>query len=252
MNIKSKNLIEINLFILCLFAISFYFYGPIYQWANYHDFADKRDFCGIPNFLDVSSNSVFLVIGLMMLKNIFKSSEQVMYYGMSISLILLFLGSAYYHWSPDDIRLVYDRLPIASFFSILFIYINEKIQLIQSEYKNKIYFSYWLLSVLSVLIWSMTGDLRFYAVAQFFPLVMILIYFMVGFLDKKESIFAKNDVKSYAILIIGYGIAKAFESLDYEILSMTQGLISGHTIKHMIAGLTVGLYFYHDDRIKKK
>ena len=40
-------------------------YGPVPQDANYHDFSDKRSFLGIPNFMDVVSNLIFAVVGLL-------------------------------------------------------------------------------------------------------------------------------------------------------------------------------------------
>ncbi len=235
---------NIGIFILLVFGL--FAYGPIPQWTSYHDFADKRDFCGIPNFLDVTSNVSFLIAGLWMLKQMIKENKSF-YYGMSISLILLFFGSAYYHFQPDNLRLVYDRLPIASFFSILFIFINHQLGIFKN---HKFHFFYWLLSISSVIIWYLIDDLRFYALAQFFPLLMISTYFIIGlfqkYLLKNQQIFTNSTLISFAILIFGYGISKIFESFDYEVLFYTQGLISGHTVKHILAGTTIMLYFYHE------
>ena len=37
---------------------------PFGQDPNYHDFADRRTFFGIPNFFDVTSNLGFLLVGI--------------------------------------------------------------------------------------------------------------------------------------------------------------------------------------------
>lgn len=42
----------------------------------------------------------------------------------------------------------------------------------------------------------------------------------------------------------GYSLAKIFETFDYQTLILTNGLVSGHTTKHTIAGLSILGYFY--------
>ena len=115
--------------------------GSIPQWASYHNFADKRSFCGIPNFFDTFSNFSFFVAGIYLLVkfqkakklNNFSIKDIIFYYAMALSLISLFLGSFYYHLQPNDIRLVWDRLPIASFFSLLFLQILFEMKIIENN-----------------------------------------------------------------------------------------------------------------------
>jgi hypothetical protein len=42
-----------------------------------------------------------------------------------------------------------------------------------------------------------------------------------------------------AALIAAYALAKVLETGDREVLHLTQGLVSGHTLKHVFAALAV-------------
>ena len=42
----------------------FYFVDSIPQDPAYHQFADQREFLGVPNFFNVSSNLAFIIIGV--------------------------------------------------------------------------------------------------------------------------------------------------------------------------------------------
>ena len=55
---------EVSLVAICVAMLAaFLSRAPIAQDLAYHNFADRRTFCGIPNMLDVSSNLAFLVVG---------------------------------------------------------------------------------------------------------------------------------------------------------------------------------------------
>lgn len=218
------------------------FHGPIAQWASYHDFADKRFLCGVPNFMDTTSNTAFLIAGIFVLFNIknFSPEYKFFFVAMGISLCSLFAGSVFYHLNPGDVRLVWDRLPIASFFSLLFLQILFELKILNFNKKTfKLAVVYWLLSCSSVFVWFYTADLRMYAFAQFFPLASLLILIPYCFMIRHN----KRALVLLAI-IAGYTLAKVFETFDYQTLMLTSGLVSGHTTKHTIAGLTILLYFY--------
>lgn len=218
------------------------FYGPIVQWTSYHDFADKRSICGIPNFMDTLSNITFLFAGLFVLFYIKKFPKEyyLFFSAMIVSLCFLFFGSVFYHLAPSDARLVLDRLPIASFFSLLFLQILFETKVFNLSKKNlQIALIYWISSCLSVFVWLYTTDLRMYAFAQFFPLASLLILIPYCFLSDQ-----KKKGWNLLFVILGYSLAKAFETFDYQLLTLTNGLISGHTMKHNIAGLTILIYFY--------
>jgi hypothetical protein len=81
------------------------------QDPAYHGLADRRVILGIPNFGDVVSNVAFLLVGAAGLRLCAKrrlpgarASWTVFFLGVA----LVSVGSAYYHWAPDNRTLVWD------------------------------------------------------------------------------------------------------------------------------------------------
>src|SRR5882762_10638130 len=73
---------------------------PFGQDPKYHDFADRRTFFGIPNFLDVTSNLAFLLVGIAGLRiclgNCLDGSRYA-WGALFAGVTLVSVGSAYYH-----------------------------------------------------------------------------------------------------------------------------------------------------------
>ena len=87
--------------------------GPIPQDPAYHIFADRRAFCGIPNFWNVISNIPILLCGLIGLACILTKkysgglpSLQWHYALFFAGGVLIGLGSSWYHLQPDNNTLV--------------------------------------------------------------------------------------------------------------------------------------------------
>jgi hypothetical protein len=86
----------------------------------------------------------------------------------------------------------------------------------------------------SVIYWAVSearglGDLRVYALVQFLPIVLIpLILLMFG-----SPLTGAGYL--WAILLT-YAVAKAAEHFDGTLLELT-GILSGHSIKHLLSGL---------------
>lgn len=49
---------------------------PLRQPQGYHQFADRRAVCGVPNFLNVASNGPLLLVGLMGLRFLFQKRRR--------------------------------------------------------------------------------------------------------------------------------------------------------------------------------
>ena len=95
-------------------------HGRIAQPAHYNEFADRSAAFGIPHAADVFSNAGFALVaiwGWLTLRPRRASDHlRAGWPGYRLFLIGLFLtafGSAFYHLAPDNIRLIWDRLPIA-------------------------------------------------------------------------------------------------------------------------------------------
>lgn len=219
---------------------------PIPQPMEYHQFADQRMFFGIPNYLNVVSNLPFLVIGVAGLVfilplpglrargGLMNLSERWPYIILFLSVLLAGFCSAYYHLVPDNDHLFWDRLPIATgIAALLAATLAERVSL---------KLGLQLLPVLvmigsgSVLYWYYSeqqgaGNLNFYIVAQGYSLLLVVL--LGCFFSSRYT----RGADMYVVIAL-YTLAKLAEFLDQAIYDLGQ-LISGHTLKHLIAALAV-------------
>ncbi len=80
---------------------------PFGQNLEYHNFADRRAFFGIPNIFDVASNLAFLIVGIAGLNICFKNhlgSARNAWLVLFAGITLVSVGSAYYHGIQITIR----------------------------------------------------------------------------------------------------------------------------------------------------
>lgn len=217
--------------------ISTFLLDPIAQDPAYHQFKDSRSLLGIANFCNVVSSFAFLVVGVLGLYKILITKSLIITSDFKIAYLLLFaslslvaLGSGYYHVSPDNKTLVWDRLPMAvGFMSLFSIIIYE---FISTRFGRRALLPAILTGIFSVIYWGMTenrgaGDLRLYILVQFLPILLtpiILVFFGSRF----------SHVTAYWWLFLAYLLAKLFEHFDSQIFIIT-GIISGHSLKHLAA-----------------
>ncbi|WP_420550097.1 ceramidase domain-containing protein [Curvivirga sp.] len=230
------------LFFISLKAMTY----PIAQDISYHNFADQRNMLGIDHFLNVLSNIFFLIIGVLGIRESLQMKDEYLKYRL-VSLVffigvgLVGLGSGYYHLDPNNMTLVWDRLPMTiafmAFFSMVVIdridaRIGQKVVLPISL----------LLGALSILYWVITenmgvGDLRAYAFIQFFPVILIgLICWMY-----RQAEIMKVSMLSYVFL--WYAIAKILEHFDLQFYQLTLGFVSGHSLKHVAAAIATWIVY---------
>ena len=212
---------------------------PISQNIAFHDFADHRSFWGIPNFGNVMSNIPFLLIGtlgLSLLKKATRSKEMIPIYGVLFTgIILTGLGSAYYHYNPNNDSLIYDRIPMTIvFMSFLSATVAE---LIDVKLGTRLLLPLVILGASSVLWWHYTeslgrGDLRLYGLVQYYPMVFIPLILLLF-----RSPTSNKGMTSLIWVVVWYVIAKLFEKFDREIYS-TLRFISGHSLKHLAAAVS--------------
>lgn len=214
--------------------IGVYFIPPIVQDPHYHNFADGRTLLSIPNFWNVISNLPFLILGVIGLFTFFKnnrlSRRSVAILTLFIGVLGIGLGSAYYHWNPNNTTLVWDRIPMTITFMSFFVivignYLDERWSLI-------LLVPLLVIGVSSVIIWYYSelnghGDLRLYALVQFLPMVYIPLIVFIFPTSRATRI-------EIIVIIVLYAIAKVFERGDLVVFN-TGEILSGHTIKHLFA-----------------
>jgi len=225
---------------LCVLMVALAFVvRPVAQDPAYHDFADQRAMLGIPNALDVLSNLPFLVVGawgLLFLardrsagasSSFLTPAERWPYWILFLGVGLTALGSAHYHWRPNNATLFWDRLPMTiSFMALLSSVIAERISLVAGR---RLLLPLLAMGVLSTLYWHAgeqrgAGDLRPYALVQFGTLVMVPL--MAWLFPARYT--GTGDL----FRVLGwYALAKVFETFDHQIFHAIG--VSGHTLKHL-------------------
>lgn len=236
--LKPRDLILI-LFTTCCIVTAFSF-KPIAQDSAYHHFADQRKIFGVSNFYNVITNLPFLIIGVMGLISFIKRDQNrftsIAYLALFIGVIGIGLGSAWYHYNPNNATLVWDRIPMTvtfmSYFSIILSrYVNVR-------FGRILLFPMLIIGVFSVFYWYFSeqqgsGDLRLYALVQFYP--MICIPFVLVLYPASKSV----RIKIFSVILV-YVIAKLAEHGD-EMIYNFHRVISGHSLKHLLASASVWL-----------
>ena len=239
---------KIGYFIITLVAIfaviALMTQGPIAQDPAYHLLADTRGIFNLQNFWNVISNLPYLIIGILGFYKVMQSSGLTILAELKLAYLMFFaavavvsLGSGYYHLAPDNSTLVWDRLPITvvfmSFFSIL---VSEFISL---RVGKALLFPLVVAGILSVVYWHLSegwgeGDLRFYALVQFTPVIMVPVI-LLCFRSRYTRVYG------YWGLFGTYSVAKLLEYVDVEVYQLLS-FISGHSIKHIVSAL--GVYIF--------
>lgn len=212
--------------------------APLPQDPAYHALADGRALGGIRNAQNVLSNLPFLLIGAWALwqrRGGRWQEDQARGYPswalFAVCLMLTGLGSAYYHWAPDNGTLVWDRLPIA----LMTVAVTTAVlsEHLRPGLERILLWPLLAVAATSVGYWWFTeqagqGDLRPYALVQFLPLLIL----PVAILAMRSRYTRSGDL---LVLLGFYLLARVAEALDEEIMALTGGLTSGHTLKHLFA-----------------
>jgi len=243
MDIKVRMLIAAS----ALVTIATFIFAPaMEQPLSYHDFADANQHLGIPNFGNVMSNLAYLIPGILGLNLLHERhadglfidrGEVLPFYAVFLGGVFVAFGSGYYHLNPVNETLVADRMTMTvGFIGVFCVIIAERISV---RWALKLLAPLLVVGLFSVIYWIYTeiqdaGDLRLYGLVQFLPLLAIAVM-LVTFPAKYTKV-------KYVWLALGsYAAAKLFEHYDKAVWELTQQLVSGHTVKHLVSGL--GFYF---------
>jgi Ceramidase len=195
---------------------------PIPQDQSYHQFADTRALLGVPNVWNVISNLPFIAVGAVGLARCRDDAATIVIF---VGIFLTGFGSSYYHWSPSDGTLFWDRLPMAlAFMAILAGAVEERVN---AKAGAILLWPLLAIGVFSLLLWRWNDDLRLYAWVQFFPCLALPLMFLL--------LPPKYTGTSYWIVAAAlYALAKVLEHFDGAIYAIGH-IVSGHTLKHLAA-----------------
>lgn len=232
----ARSMRAMPLALLALVAAGMALHGPIAQLPHYHEFADARGWLGVPNAADVLSNLAFAFVAAWAARRGFGAQGRAAlgaafpgFAAFVAALALTAAGSGYYHWAPDNARLVWDRLPIALACAGLIDAMHARNFGAAMPWRLSALIAF---AVASVLWWAWTeargtGDLRPYLLLQGAPLLVVPFWQAAARAPRRERI-------AFGCAMALYALAKVLELADARVLQAT-GFVSGHTLKHLAA-----------------
>jgi len=195
---------------------------PIPQDQDYHNFADVRAWLGIPNVWNVISNLPFIAAGAVGLARCREDAATIVIF---IGIFLTGFGSSYYHWSPNDGTLFWDRLPMTlAFMAILAGAVKERVS---AKAGAVLLWPLLAIGIFSLLWWRWNDDLRLYGWVQFFPCLALPLMFLL--LSPKYT-----GTFYWVVAAALYAFAKVLEYFDDAVYAAGH-VVSGHTLKHLAA-----------------
>ena len=220
-------------------AAALWWHGPIAQWPDYHAFADARTWLGIPNAANVLSNLPFAIVGVWALARLRPAPAAQpaawAWRAFAVAVACTAAGSSAYHWAPDNATLAFDRLPIAwACASLVCAFLAERVHAAWA--RPQAIATALLLASASVAYWWLTeragaGDLRPYLVVQFVPMVLVPVGLWCWPRRGEPGV---TPASAWWGVLACYAAAKAFELADRPVLALG-GIVSGHTLKHLLA-----------------
>lgn len=220
------------LLFICLVPLILFFslMDPISQNQAYHNFADSNKHLSVPNFHNVVSNILFIIFPILGIFGLKSTREKISpsWATYLLGVLLVGPGSAYYHLNPNDFTLIWDRLPMTIGFMGLASFVFSDVFNIMKE--KTFLFILLLIGFYSIFHWVQFNDLRVYYWVQLTPLLAII--FTAFALPTKTL-----KPKFLLVAVVFYIFAKVTEKYDAQIFENLN--YSGHSIKHLLAGISV-------------
>lgn len=208
---------------------------PVLQPAHFHAFADQRALWGVPHALDVLSNLPFALAGgagLWLLRAggalpiapTQRACARLFFAG----LVLTASCSGWYHLQPADLGLAIDRAGMSvAFAGLLGLLVATKVS---ERSGGLLALGVLLVAPATIAVCLRTGNVLPWALVQGGGLLLILAF---GFRATRPSAL---DVR-WAGVLVAYAVAKLFEAGDHAVFDASAQLLSGHTLKHVVAAL---------------
>ena len=234
---RAQDLAELGaLVLLAVLFITLAALAPIAQPQHYHRLADMRALAVggfvLPNAADVLTSLPFSLVGgvgLLLCRGA-SSVQRTALATFFAGLVLTGAGSAWYHLAPTDASLMWDRLPMTVAFA-------GAVGAVAAERLGAASGARWLagwllLGLGSVAVWRLAGDLRLYGLAQYGGFALLLLWTRLPVANGARRL-------PWGVLLAAYAVAKGFEVFDRELWVLTDGLLAGHAVKHVVTALGV-------------
>ena len=226
--------LELALCVACLMLLALGALGPtVIQSSHYHAFADQRSLLGVPNMMDVLSNLAFAGFGVVGARRIRLLPQRVLSPAQTNLARLFFAGlaltaafSGWYHLQPDNDGLAIDRHGMTiAFAGLLGLAATTRVSDRAGQW---LALAVLLCGAWSIQTWSTTTNVMPWAVLQFGGMAL-----MAGL----ALLAPRNGALpvSWGAVILLYALAKILEHNDVEVYHLTGEMVSGHTLKHIVA-----------------
>ena len=208
-------------------------FGPfVAQPGHLHRFADQRSWWGIACSMDVLSNLPFALLGLMGLgclvlhKRQIPLSQRGLAAVFLVGLVVTAGASSWYHWQADDAGLVIDRLGmVLAFAGLLGLAAADRIS---ARAGLALGLAVLVLGPLGVAVWFASGNVLAWAALQFGGMALVLWLACVKPVPGALAV-------RWGWVIMIYVTAKICEQADEAVYALSSHVISGHSIKHVVA-----------------
>jgi hypothetical protein len=211
--------------------------GPdVAQHVDYHAFADRRLLWGVPCAGDVLSNLAFAVAALAGAWHLAHAQLHRVQRSLGVvacaGLLLTAAGSSWYHWQPDAAGLLVDRLSMTVAFAgvlgIAACRISERAGIAVAALIA-------IAAPVSLAVFAASGNLLPWAVLQGGGLVLLLV---LAAMPTGNALPVR-----WGWVVAAYAVAKLLELQDHLVWELTGQLVSGHSLKHVVAALAVAPLF---------
>lgn len=233
-SILSKS--ETVLLAACLALLAVAVAGPaLPQPGHYHEFADQRVLGGLPFAMDVLSNIPFALAGtagmvalLRLPPRALGNVQRAMAWLFFAGLVLTAGASSWYHWHPDEAGLAIDRCGMAvAFAGLLGLAAAGRVS---DRAGAALGLAVQVLAPLAAQVAAQSGNVLPWAALQFGGIALI-VWFATRAVRPGTLGF------SCGLVILAYAVAKLLEVNDQRVYEFTGQLVSGHTLKHVVASL---------------
>ena len=190
---------------------------------SYHQFSDTLALFNIPNARNVLSNAALLIPAVYLLSR-----------GKFNQLVPILLGlalsSSYYHLNPNKQTILLDMVFVITLNTVVLSYFVNK----------STGYIIILLGLISVFYWNQTTDSRPYVSLQ----ILIFMYCVY-------KVYPTNAGYLLLPLLLISFMTRFSEVNDKEIYETTNHLLSGHSLKHIFAGIQIFIIIFILEKLNK-
>lgn len=216
------------------------------QAAHYHAFADQRTWLRIPYAMDVLTNLPLLLAGVALALRLHRYARTTaqrrpglalpMWWWLlalaAVGFALTALASSLYHWQPDDMGVLWDRLAMSLIFAaVIGLAVGQIADAMTAATMTLLTLA---MAALALLVWIASNNFSPWIVVQAGGMLLLL---SIAVIQRQADTWQGVPQLPLLALIGWYSLAKLAEWGDHAVFVFTHGLLSGHSLKHVLAAM---------------